>query len=209
MILYGYFRSSAAYRVRIALNLKGLDYEQVSVNLKAGQQQEETYQGLNPQGLVPAIDTGDYIIEQSMAIMEWLEENHPEPTILPGDSLNRARIRSMAQHIACDIHPLNNLRVLNYLNNHLGQDDEVRTGWYHHWIREGFAALEQQVEAESFCLGEKPTLADICLVPQIYNANRFGVDLSDFPKLQAINEHCLMLQPFMDAQPSSQPDSTS
>ncbi|WP_461537529.1 maleylacetoacetate isomerase [Spongorhabdus nitratireducens] len=206
MILYGYFRSSAAYRIRIALNLKGLDYDQVAVNLREGAQSDDGYLGINPQGLVPALDTGEHILEQSIAILEWLEETYPKVSLLPGDSFARARIRSLAQHIACDIHPLNNLRILNYLKSNLDQDEEARNRWYRHWIRKGFSALEQQVGSDPFCVGAQPTMADICLVPQVYNAKRFGVDMQDFPRLEAINTHCLTLQAFKDAMPSNQPD---
>ena len=148
---------------------------------------------------MPALDTGEHILEQSMAILEWLDETYPQASFLPGDGFSRARIRSLAQHIACDIHPLNNLRVLNYLKNNLDQEDDARNRWYQHWIRKGFSALERQLGSDPFCVGTQPTLADICLVPQVYNAKRFGVDMQDFPRLEAINTHCLTLQAFKDA----------
>ena len=186
MKLYGYFRSSAAYRVRIALNLKGLAPEALSLHLTKGQQRASDYLALNPQGLVPALVTDEgNVLTQSLAIIDWLDETHPEPPLLPSDALGRARVRSIALAIACDIHPLNNLRVLNYLTNTLGISDDQKSGWYRYWIDTGFEALEQRFAREPatgrFCHGDTPTLADICLVPQIANAHRYQMDLSPYP----------------------------
>src|SRR5690606_4726115 len=178
MKLYSYFRSSAAYRVRIALNLKGLAYETVPVHLlkDGGQQLSDSYRSLNPTALVPTLVDGDLAVGQSMAILEYLEETHPEPALLPRDAKGRARVRAIAQTIACDIHPLNNLRVLKYLKRTLGVPDEAKNAWYRHWVEEGLAALETMLarspETGRYCHGDTPTMADICLVPQIANARR-------------------------------------
>ncbi|MBB3167576.1 maleylacetoacetate isomerase [Simiduia aestuariiviva] len=208
MKLYGYFRSSAAYRVRIALNLKGIAAEQVPVSLIKGEQQQATYTALNPQGLVPALATEQGLLTQSLAIIEYLESQHPTPALLPGDAWQQAQIRAFALALACDIHPLNNLRVLKYLTGDLALEDTQKNQWYAHWIQTGFAALESQLTqtAGAFCFGDSPTLADVCLVPQVYNAKRFNVDLSAFPKVQAIAEHCNTLPAFIDASPEQQPD---
>jgi maleylacetoacetate isomerase len=211
MKLYGYFRSSAAYRVRIALNLKGLSAEGAFVHLQKAQQRELDYLALNPQGLVPALvtDEGD-VLTQSLAIVDWLDETHPAPPLLPSDALGRARVRSIAQAIACDIHPLNNLRVLNYLTNTLGVSEEQKNGWYRYWIDQGFEALEARLARERatgrFCHGDAPTLADVCLVPQVANARRFRIDLSPYPTLLRIDAHCQALPAFADAAPERQPD---
>lgn len=202
--LYSYFRSSAAFRVRIALNLKGVSYEQIPVNLRAGEQQEPEYKTVNPLGLVPAIATENGSLGQSLAIMEWLEEAFPEPSLLPSNPWEKAQVRAMAYSIACDIHPLDNLRVLNYLKGELGQTEEIVNTWYHHWIAQGFHALEQQVEAAPFCFGDKPTLADICLIPQVTNAKRFSMDLTLYPKLVDIWKHCMAMDAFKQAAPESQ-----
>ena len=204
--LYSYFRSSAAFRVRIALNLKGVSYEQVPVNLREGEQWASEYKAVNPLGLVPAIATKNGSLGQSLAIMEWLEEAFPEPPLLPNNPWEKAQVRAMAYTIACDIHPLDNLRVLNYLKGELGQAEEIVNTWYHHWIAQGFNALEQQVKAAPFCFGDKPTLADICLIPQINNARRFSMDLTPYPKLVGIWEHCMTMEAFRLAAPESQPD---
>lgn len=202
--LYDYFRSSAAYRVRIALNLKGLDYHSVAVNLVDGDQRSDDYLALNPQGLVPALTTGEGdLLTQSIAILEWLEETWPEPALLPAEPLDRARVRAMVQTIACDIHPLNNTRVLNYLTGTLGVSDEARLAWYHHWIDLGFNALEQQVTGRDYCFGSAPTLADVCLLPQMYNARRFQQDLTAFPRLQRIALHLEQLPAFASASPDA------
>ena len=211
MKLYGYFRSSAAYRVRIALNLKGLAPEATSLHLVKGQQRASDYLALNPQGLVPALVTDEgKVLTQSLAIIDWLEETHPKPPLLPADALGRARARGLALAIACDIHPLNNLRVLNYLTNTLGVSDEQKNGWYRYWIDTGFEALERRLAGERetgrFCHGAAPTLADICLVPQVWNARRFKIDLSPYPTIVHIDAACQELSAFADAAPEKQPD---
>ncbi len=205
MKLYDYPLSSAAYRLRIALNLKGLDYEAVEVHLREARHKEPEYLALNPQGLVPAlaIETGE-TLSQSMAILEYLEETHPEPPFLPDDPVGRARVRAAADAIACDIHPLNNLRVLLYLRGPLDQDEDGVTRWYHEWLRAGFDGLEQMVAPEPFAFGAAPGLVDICLVPQLFNARRFEFDLAAYPKLQAIDAECAKLEAFDKAQPSRQ-----
>jgi len=210
MKLYTYFRSSAAYRVRIALNLKGLEREDVFIHLRQGAQRQTGYLGLNPQGLVPTLVDGDAVIGQSFAILEYLEETHPEPPLLPADRAGRARARQLGLIVACDIHPLNNLRVLQYLGRELGLDEEARNRWYRHWVERGFAALETLLTGtpgtERFCHGEVPGFADLCLVPQVYNAGRFAIDLSPYPTVRRINETCLALPAFADAAPEAQPD---
>ena len=211
MTLYDYWRSSAAYRVRIALNLKGVEYEHRSVDLVAGEQAGEPYRsGVNAQGLVPTLVNGSVPMTQSLAIIEYLEETIPEPAFLPSDPLERARVRSLAQIVACDIHPLNNLRILKYLKGSLGQDQDAVSAWYRHWVETGFAALEARVKGDglddAFLSGERPGLADICLVPQMYNARRFEVDLSVYPILVRIDEACRALEPFERAAPENQPD---
>jgi maleylacetoacetate isomerase len=211
MKLYDYFRSSAAYRVRIALNLKGLAPERVFVHLAKGEQLAGGYLSVNPQGLVPALVTDDgEVLSQSLAIIEWLEETHPLPPLLPPDPAARARVRSLAMAIACDIHPINNLRVLNYLSNTLGVTAEQRTGWYRYWIDLGFEALETRLAREPgtgrFCHGDAPTLADICLVPQVANARRFQVDLAPYPSIVRIDAACAAMPAFANAAPARQPD---
>lgn len=207
MRLYDYWRSSAAYRVRIALNMKGLDYEQVPIDLRAEGQQAEEYLAVNPQGLVPFFEDGDLAISQSLAIIDYLEETHPTPALLPADPAERARVRSIVQIIACDIHPLNNQRVLRYLESDLGCDQLKRMIWYHRWIADGFKAFEVAVKATpgDFCFGDVPTLADICLVPQVYNAKRYEVDLGPFPTIRTINDHCQEIEAFAKAAPQHQP----
>lgn len=205
--LYSYFRSSAAYRVRIALNLKQLEHEIVAVNLVRGEQRGEAYRALNPQALVPALQLPDgRLLTQSGAILEWLEESFPAPALLPADAFERARVRAFCQAIACDIHPLNNLRVLGYLGENLGADEAARTTWYHHWLRQGFDALERTVGSGSFCFGEAPTLADVLLVPQVYNALRFRLDMASYPRLAAIAAHAGAQPAFRAAHPDAQPD---
>jgi maleylacetoacetate isomerase len=212
MKLYDYFRSSAAYRVRIALNLKGVKPdERTFVHLRMGNQRAQDYLALNPQGLVPALALDDgHVLTQSLAIIEYLDETFREPPLLPADPVSRARVRAIALQIACEIHPLNNLRVLNYLIGTLGVAKEQKDGWYRYWIDVGFEALERQLtrdrETATFCHGDAPTLADICLVPQIANARRFNVDLSPYPTLTRIEAACNALPPFADAMPSRQPD---
>ena len=212
--LYTYFRSSAAYRVRIALNLKGLNYTPVVVDLRneSGDQHRSAYRDLNPQGLVPTLLEDDFALSQSIAILEYLDEVCPHPPLLPADAQGRATVRSLAQVIACDIHPLNNLRVLNYLKNVMRQDEEARQVWYRHWIAEGFGAIERQLECydsnRRFCYGDHPTLADICLVPQVYNARRFGCELQDYPQIVAIDHYCSSLSAFAKAAPERQADAS-
>jgi len=210
MKLYSYFRSSAAYRVRIALNLKGLDYEYASKALIKNEHLAEDYLAFNPQGLIPALEVDGIAISQSLAIIEYLNDVQPQPPLLPPDPLARAQVRSMAFVIACDIHPLNNLRVLNYLRRDLGQSDDGVNCWYRHWIGEGFRGLELQVAKYSseqrFCFGDSLSLADVCLVPQMYNARRFNCDLSPFPTLVAIGTHLETLPAFHAARPEAQPD---
>ena len=210
MKLYGYFRSSAAYRVRIALALKNLDYDYVPVHLVKNEQQSEAYRSLNPQALVPALVNGGTVLTQSLAIIEYLDEVHPEPPLLPADAAGRARVRGIALAVACDIHPLDNLRVLRYLTRTLGLSDEVRDAWYRHWIDVGLAALEAKLGAEpatgAFCHGDAPTLADVCLVPQLANARRAGIPLDAYPTLTRIDATCRALGPFARAAPERQPD---
>ena len=210
--LYGYFRSSAAYRVRIALNLKNLSYEYVPVHLVKGEQSDERYRSLNPQALVPLLVEDGHKYTQSMAIIEYLDEKVPAPPLLPATSEDRARVRAIAQAIACDIHPLNNLRVLKYLTGTLGVDEDAKNAWYRHWIERGLGALETELAADSrtgaFCLGETPTLADICLVPQLANARRYAFSIEAYPTLGRIESHCLALEAFARAAPDRQPDAT-
>ncbi len=204
--LYSYWRSSAAYRVRIALNLKELDYDIVPVSLAPGisEHRGETYRARNPQMLVPYLEDGSLGMAQSMAILEYLEEAYPEVPLLPPDQPLRSAVRSFCNMIACDIHPLNNLRVMNYIKSEYGADPT--TGWYAHWIREGFTAAEALAHAGPFVFGDNVTLADALLVPQVYNARRFRVPLDEFPKLVAAVDVCNQLQAFRDAAPEAQAD---
>jgi len=212
MKLYGYFRSSAAYRVRIALNLKGLSYESISVHLQkgGGQQHAADYLKLNPTGLIPTLVDGQLNIAQSMAILEYLEEVYPEPALLPSDAAGRARVRSIAQAIACDIHPLNNLRVLQYLKHELNADEAARDAWYRHWIDRGLSAVEAMLAGHpstgKFCHGDRVSLADVLMVPQVANARRFDCDLSKMPTITRIVEECNALDAFARALPERQPD---
>lgn len=210
MKLYSYFRSSAAYRVRIALNLKGLDYDVVPVHLikNGGEQHSAAYIKLNPTELVPTLLALDVPLSQSLAILEYLEEEYPEPALLPKDTILRAQVRGFAQHIACDIHPVNNLRILQYLVNDLQLSEEQKLDWYAHWIHKGFTALEADLSTREskFAFGETPTIADCCLVPQVYNAQRFNLDLSPYPRLLAVNNQCLQLDAFQKAAPEQQVD---
>jgi maleylpyruvate isomerase len=213
MKLYSYFRSSAAYRVRIALNLKGLTYETVPVHLlkDGGHQLSESYRSLNPTALVPTLVDGDLAVGQSMAILEYLEETHPSPALLPADARGRARVRAIAQTIACDIHPLNNLRVLKYLKHEMGVGEEAKNDWYRHWIAQGLAAVEAMLVASPdtgrYCHGDQPTFADLCLVPQLFNARRFGCDESAYPTIVRVDAACAELPAFQQAAPANQPDS--
>jgi len=210
--LYSYFRSSAAYRVRIALNLKGLAYEPVPVHLSrgGGEQFAPAYRELNPQSLVPVLQDGERALSQSLAIMEYLEEVCPLPPLLPNNPAARARVRSLALAIACEIHPLNNTRVLNYLSGPMGLGDEAKRTWYHYWIALGLGALEARLAAEretgSFCHGDAPGLADCCLVPQLANARRFKCDITPYPTLLRIEKNCQALDAFQRAAPDRQPD---
>ncbi|HEY6643866.1 maleylacetoacetate isomerase [Povalibacter sp.] len=210
MKLYTFFRSSAAFRVRIALNLKGLAYESIPKVFAKHEHKAPEYLALNPQGLLPALEDDGVVLSQSLAIIEYLDEKHPAPPLLPQGAIARAQVRSMAQAIACDIHPLNNLRVLNYLRKQLGQNDDGVNAWYRHWIAEGLRGLEQQARTHStsqrFCFGDSVSIADVCLVPQVYNARRFATDLSPFPTLVAISTHLESLPAFADARPEVQPD---
>jgi maleylpyruvate isomerase len=207
--LYSYFRSSAAYRVRIAFNLKGLSYETVPIHLQkeGGQQLKPDYRAINPQMRVPTLklDSGE-LLTQSLAIIEYLDEIHPQPALLPRDPVDRAKVRALAQLIACDIHPINNLAPLRYLKNELGQDQAKIDAWYHHWVLAGFDALEAMVQPGPYAFGVDVTLADICLVPQVANARRLKVPLERFPKLVAIDAACAALPAFQKARPENQPD---
>jgi maleylpyruvate isomerase len=212
MKLYTFFRSSASYRVRIALNLKGLTYEQIPIHLRraGGEQFAVSYKAINPQGLVPTLDDGGQILTQSLAIIEYLEERYPKPPLLPTDSADRARVRSMALIIACEIHPIQNLRVLVHLKSNLRQSEDDLNRWARHWIDLGLSALEQMTVSTpkrgKFCFGDTPTLADICLVPQLANARRFGCDLSVYPTLLQVETACNALPAFANAAPERQPD---
>jgi maleylacetoacetate isomerase len=206
MKLYSYFRSSAAYRVRIALNLKGLDHELAPINLLAKAQREPAYLQVNPMGLVPALDDDGLTLTQSLAIIEYLDDVYPQRPIRSPDAAQRALDRSLALTVACDIHPLNNLRVLGYLTDSLGLDAAARDAWYRHWVVEGLTVLEQLVMATPFSVGADPGYADIFLVPQMFNARRFNVEVSQFPRLVAIDAACNALEPFARAHPSRQPD---
>jgi maleylpyruvate isomerase len=212
MKLFSYFRSSAAYRVRIALNLKALAYETVPVHLLAGggAHLQAEYRALNPSALIPALQDEGMTLTQSLAIIEYLDETHPAPSLLPADAFGRARVRALALSIACDIHPLNNLRVLKHLVHQFGITDEQKTAWYRHWIMEGFAALEAHLarDAQSgrFCHGDTPGMADCCLVPQVYNARRFEVDMTAYPTIMRIDAACAELPAFQAAHPALQPD---
>jgi maleylacetoacetate isomerase len=210
MKLYNYFRSSASYRVRIALALKGLDYDYVPVHLVRGEQLAESYAQISPARLVPLLDDDGALVTQSLAIVEYLEETHPQPPLLPADALGRARVRALALDIACEIHPLNNLRVLRYLVRDLKVSDEDKDRWYRHWVETGLEAVERQLVAHpatgTFCHGETPTLADIVLVPQIHNAQRLNCRLEHVPTVMRIFERCMALDAFAKTQPSACPD---
>ncbi|WP_288021845.1 maleylacetoacetate isomerase [Thauera sp.] len=212
MRLYTYFRSSAAYRVRIALGLKGLAYDAVPVHLVrgGGEHRQPAYLQLNPAGLVPALEDGGEVLGQSLAIIEYLEEVHPRPALLPQAPLDRARVRAIALAIACDIHPINNLRVLQYLGQVLGAADSQKTDWYRHWVLAGLGAVEALLAGDrrtgDFCHGDVPGLADCCLVPQVFNARRFGCDLSTMPNIVRIAANCETIEAFRLAAPGNQPD---
>ena len=213
MKLYNYFRSSASFRVRIALALKGLDYEYVPVHLvkEGGQQFAAGFTAINPAALVPVLDDDGIVLTQSLAIIEYLDETRPQPPLLPADAVGRARVRALALSVACEIHPLNNLRVLGYLSKTLGVSEEQRNAWYRHWVETGLATLEAMLAEDprtgTCCHGEVPTLADICLVPQIFNAQRFKVRLDGLPLTVGAHDACMALPAFQKAQPSACPDS--
>jgi maleylacetoacetate isomerase len=209
LTLYGYPLSSAAYRVRIALALKGVKASTVNKQLRRGEHRQKDYLKINPQGFVPALELEEgTVLTQSLAIMEWLDESHPPPSLLPAEPRARARVRSLCQLIACDIHPLNNLRVLQYLESTLGLAQAARDEWYRHWIATGFSALEDALGRDAsrgrFCFGDQPGMADACLVPQVYNARRYSVDLTPYPRIVAIDAACRELPAFESAAPEKQ-----
>ena len=212
MKLYSFFRSSASYRVRIALNLKGIAYEQAPIHLRrgGGEQFGAAYRALNPQALVPTLEDGRKILTQSLAIIEYLEEKQPQPALLPKDPADKALVRSMAMIVACEVHPIQNLRVLNYVKKEYNQTDEQVNRWAQHWIDLGLSALEEMLAAQpkrgKYCWGNAPTLADICLVPQVGNARRYGCDLSRYTNILAVEKNCAALPAFIDAAPDKQPD---
>lgn len=210
MKLYGYFRSSAAYRVRIAMNIKGIECEREFVHLRKGDNRTPEYLALNPQGVVPTLAVDEAAIGQSLAIMEYLDEVNLEVPLLPVDALGRARVRQLAQIVACDIHPLNNLKVLTYLREEMGQTQDAIDAWYRHWVESGLAAFEALLADNPatglFCHGDEPGLADACLVPQLFNARRFDADLSAMPTALRVEANCNELQAFKDAAPENQPD---
>ena len=214
MRLHEYFRSSTSVRVRVALNLKGIDYEHVGYPLREGAQRAPPYLDMNPQGLVPSLELDDgTVLTQSLAIVEWLDESYPEPPLLPGDALGRARVRSLAQLVALDIHPLNNLRVLERVRDAYGQHDAGVAEWFRHWAGDGFAALERRLVAEpatgAFCHGDAPSLADVCLYAQVLNNRRFDVPVEPFPTVMGVFERCAALDAFANAAPELQPDATA
>ncbi|KAB2967336.1 maleylacetoacetate isomerase [Zoogloea sp.] len=210
MQLYNFFRSSSSHRLRIALNLKGLDYDYVAVDLRREEHLEATFKALNPQGLVPALSCDDGVLIQSPAILEWLEDRYPTLPLLPADPASRARVRALAAIIGCDIHPINNRRILEYLRHTLGADEDVIQAWCGEWIHAGFQALEALLAADPgrgrFCFGHTPTLADVYLIPQVESARRFEVDLTPYPRILAIDEACARLPTFSNAAPARQPD---
>jgi maleylacetoacetate isomerase len=210
MKLFGFFRSSAAFRVRIALNLKGLAYEDAFIHLRRGDQRQPGYLGVNPQGLVPALEIDGETLIQSQVIVEYLDETHPEPPLLPPDAAGRARVRALAAIVACDIHPINNLRVLRYLMRDLGHDQAAIETWYNHWIASGFTALESLLAGDPrtgrYCHGDRPGLADVALAPQVVNSERYQLDLSPYPTVARIHAECMKLDAFSAAHPSNQPD---
>jgi maleylacetoacetate isomerase len=212
MKLYTFFRSSASYRVRIALNLKAIDCEQTPIHLRrgGGEQLMPAYTAINPQALVPTLEDNGRILTQSLAIIEYLEETHPNPPLLPKDPADRALVRSMALVIACEVHPIQNLRVLNYVKATYSQTDEQVNKWAQHWIDLGLAALQKMIVAQpkrgKFCFGDVPTLADVCLIPQLGNARRYGCDLSKYPTILEIEQNCSAIPAFVNAAPEKQPD---
>ena len=210
MTLYGYFRSGTSHRTRIALNLKGLDYDDIAINLAQDEQLEDAFKAINPQGLVPVLKADDLLLYQSPAILEWLEETYPEHALLPQDTAGRMHVRALSAMIGSDIHPINNRRILQYLRNELSVDKEAVIAWCNRWITEGFAALETRLATDKnrgqFCYGDRPTFADCYLIPQVSSARRFEVDLTPYPNIVAIDTHCRTLKAFADADPMMQPD---
>jgi maleylacetoacetate isomerase len=205
-VLYDYFRSSASYRVRIALNLKGIDYQQRQIDLAKGAQKDEAFRALNPQGLVPMLEIDGQRLTQSLSIIVYLDQKYRDPPLMPADAADAAHVRSLALTVACDIHPLNNLRVLKYLRGPLGVSEEAKDEWYRHWVAEGLAALEEMARprAGAFLFGDGPTIADVCLVPQLYNARRFSVPLTDYPTLRRADETASAHAAFAAAHPDRQ-----
>lgn len=211
MKLYGFFRSSAAFRARIALNLKGLDYEQAPINLRANAQRQDDYLKVNPMGIVPTLTDGDTVIAQSLAIIEYLDETHPTPALLPKSAADRARVRAIAMDIACEIHPVNNLRIRRYLLHTLGQDEQALENWMNHWTKLGFDGIEPMLAGDrrtgDFCHGDRPGIADICLVPGVFNARLYpSFDLAPYPTIMRIFDNCMKLDAFQRALPERQPD---
>jgi maleylacetoacetate isomerase len=207
--LFTYFRSSASFRVRIALNLKGIAYEPQFVHMPKGEHRSAEYAEINHQGLLPTLQDGATVLNQSLAIIEYLEETHPQPPLLPADALGRARVRSLSLLVACEIHPLNNLRTLQYLRKALGQDEDGVKTWYRHWIADGLAKLEAElarVPRTRFSHGDAPTMADCCLVPQVFNAKRYDSDLAPYPAVMRAFDECMKMEAFERAQPAKQPD---
>lgn len=210
MKMYGFFRSGTSHRTRIVLNLKKIDYELIAVSLMKNEHRNATFKAINPQGFVPVIEINDQLLIQSPAIIEWLEETYPEHALLPKDPIVRAKVRAIAALVGCDIHPINNKRILEYLRNVLKLDAAQVEQWCQHWIDEGFRALEQLLAADqtrgAFCVGDQPTIADAYLIPQVDSSKRFNVDLSQYPQIQAIYQHCMQLPAFIAAAPKNQPD---
>jgi maleylacetoacetate isomerase len=209
MKLYSFFNSSTSFRVRIALALKGIAYDYAGVNLRGGEQGEDAYRALSPAGIVPVLVDGEITLTQSLAIIDYLDQRHPAPRLVPEDALSRARVLEIAQTIACEIHPINNIRVLKYLTGKLDVSEADKAAWYQHWVDEGLGAVESllaKLPAGAYCVGDAPTLADCCLVPQVANALRMGCDLSRFTRVRAVYEHCMTQPAFIEAAPQNQPD---
>jgi maleylpyruvate isomerase len=210
MKLYSFFRSGTSHRLRIALNLKGIATDYAAVDLRVDEQQKQAFKAINPQGLVPALDTGEQVLIQSPAIIEWLEEKHPTPALLPSGAEARARVRALAAIVGCDIHPINNRRILQTLRKQFGANEDAINAWCGHWISEGFDAYEALIAADKtrgrFSFGDTPTLADVYLVPQVESARRFNVDLTKWPHIMAVEKACMELEAFQKAEPGQQPD---